>query len=71
MYSPTNEIDMLIGRVQDSKLTPKQKEDLVGLLQGSPEDVAQGKELVYALDSVDTEFDELDTKLMQKNMNVI
>lgn len=66
MYSPTNEIDMLIGRVQDSKLTPKQKENLIGLLQGPPKDVAQGKELVYSLDSVDTEFDELDTKLMSK-----
>ena len=66
MYSPTNELDMLIGRVQDSKLTPKQKEDLIGLLQGSPEDAAQGKELVMALDSVNTEFDELETKLMSK-----
>ena len=66
MYSPVNEMDMLIGRVQDSKLNPKQKENLIGLLQGPPEDVAQGRELVMALDSVNTEFDELETKLMSK-----
>ena len=66
MYSPTNELDMLIGRVEDSDLNPKQKQNLIGLLQGPPEDVAQGKELVMALDSVNTEFDELDTKLMSK-----
>lgn len=70
MYSPTNELDMLIGRVEDSDLNPKQKQNLIGLLQGPPEDVAQGKELVMALDSVNTEFDELDTKLMSKEYEI-
>jgi hypothetical protein len=69
-YSPTNELDMLITRVEASDLSQKQKERLISLLQGPPEDVEQGKELAYALPSVNTDFDDLDNKLMSKQYEI-
>ena len=50
MYTPIDELSMMVKKVGESEsLSPKQKENLIKLLQGTPEEINQGKEIFLSL----------------------
>jgi len=67
MITPIDELSMMVKKVKETEsLTPKQKENLIKLLQGTPEEINQGKEIFMALPDLVQSYDDYDRRLMSK-----
>lgn len=66
MITPIDDVSMMITKVEElESLTPRQKENLIKLLQGTPEEINQGKEIFMALEGTKS-YDDVDRRLMSK-----
>jgi len=67
MIAPADELSMMAKKVGETEnLTPRQKENLIKLLQGTPEEINQGKEIFMALPDLTQSYDDYDRRLMSK-----